>query len=44
MVLLNNFVSLVASMRPIWSYCMNYLFALGFLATVPFILDKFWRR
>lgn len=44
MSLLNSIVSLLASMRPIWSYSLNYVFALAFLATVPVLLDTFWRR
>lgn len=44
MVLLNHIISLVASMRPIWGYVLNYVFALAFLATVPSIIRSFWGR
>lgn len=40
MTFLNRLVALVASMRPIWAYSLNYLIALAFLATFPYIV--FW--
>lgn len=41
---LSDFVSLVGSMRLMWSYMLNYIFALAFVATVPVIIRSLWRR
>lgn len=44
MTFLNQIVSLVQSMRPMWEYSFNYIFALAFLATVPYMIDSIFRR
>lgn len=43
MSLLNNILSLIASMRPIWSYALFYIIALAFIATVPSVIRQIVR-
>lgn len=38
--MLIHFIDLVSSFTPMWDYVMNYILALGFLATVPCIVRE----
>lgn len=43
MTLLNQIIQLIASMRPMWSYVLNFVFALAFVATVPCLIRDLFR-
>lgn len=36
-------VSLIASVSPLWSYVLDYVFALAFVATVPCVIRGVFR-
>lgn len=36
--MINNMIPLIAAMSPMWTYVLNYIIALAFVATVPCIL------
>lgn len=44
MSFLNYIISLVGTMKPVWSYSLFDFIALAFLCTIPFIFDSFWRK
>lgn len=38
--MINNIISLLASFSPMWSYVLNHVLALMFVATVPCVIRK----
>lgn len=41
--MLSNLIGLVHCMAPMWSYVLNYIFALAFVATVPVLIRDLFR-
>lgn len=41
--MIENFVALIATFAPMWSYVLNHLMMLMFVATVPAILRRIIR-
>lgn len=41
--MLSYVIPLIACMSPLWGYILNYVFVLGFIASVPCIIREVFR-